>query len=147
MFTKYSLGVRLFFLFFGLFLVSGCMSWGELMYLVFGKTADARLTKVYESTGRTRQYLTVEYSFTEADGRQRTGMDTVSLDWPVPASSKVTVRYRTGEYGDSRLIGNTKWGVLALFGILFGLVAFFAIRLWLEASNAVSENPGKRGKR
>jgi hypothetical protein len=44
-------------------------------------------------------------------------------------------------------VGNTKWGVLALFAIMFGLVAFFAIRLWREASNAVSEKPEKRGKR
>jgi hypothetical protein len=137
-------------IFIALFFISGCMSWGEMMYLIVGKDAEARIAKVYESTRRGRfglargTYLTVEYSFMESDGTQRTGMDSVALDWPVPESGKVRVRYRAGADGESRLAGHVNWGALALFGVSFGFVGFFAFRLWREASDATRERPRKK---
>ena len=62
----------------GLFLITGCMSWGEFMYLVAGNDAQAEVVKAFETTRRGRTRLTVEYTFSEPDGTRRKGTDTVS---------------------------------------------------------------------
>ena len=104
------------------FLVSGCLSWGEFVYLIGGKTADATVTKVVEVTSKrwgveTGKRLEVTYTFTEPDGTPRTGTDTADLNWPIPVSKKTLVQYTPGKDGGSRLSGKVNWIALTVFGV------------------------------
>jgi hypothetical protein len=115
------------------FLLGGCMSWEELMYLLRGRDTRATITKVFETHERRGTALSVEYTFAEPGGGPRRGNHTVSLDWPVPRDKKVTVRYTPGEDGDSRLAGHVRWsGLLTFFGALL-LAVVGAIVLGREA--------------
>ena len=120
-------------------LVSGCLSYGELIYWIAGKDVQADITKTSETQRRrrwltqSRRRLVVEYAFTEPNGARRTGSDTVSNDWPGPKSGKVGVRYTAGENGSSRLAGGVNWVGLALFALSAGAMGFFVGKLYLEA--------------
>jgi hypothetical protein len=119
-----------------LFLVSGCISYGELDYALRGHDAEARVTKAYESRStRGRTSLTVEYEFTEPDGTRRKGMNSVPTDWPVPPDGTVVVRYTAGADGNSRLAGRVNWIGLTLFAISVGAVIVFIVRLLREAAD------------
>jgi hypothetical protein len=133
-----------------IFLISGCISWGELVYLVAGRDTQADLDKAYEVTrgGRFglggRQRLTVDFSFTEPDGTRRTGTDTVRTDWPLPAGGKVPVRYTAGANGSSRLAGHVNWVGLTFFGLSVAAIGMLGVQLWREASDATRERRPKR---
>ena len=129
------------------FLGSGCISWGEFIYLVAGQTAPATVTQVAAPTVRFSRgggrSLEVTYSFTEADGTPRTGSDTVGRDVPVPAS-RTTVQYTPGKGGMSRLAGRTNWVALCVFGgslLAVGVFGFLVVR---RASAEVNDKPKKR---
>src|SRR5262245_31308328 len=123
-----------------LFLVSCYFCYGELIYLLRGKEAYAKLTNAYEvQRGRfgQRTMLTVEYAFTEPDGTRRSDSVTVSPDWEPADNGMVLIQYTPGSDGRSRLSGHVNW-----FGIIFCAVSllalgFFGVRLWREASEAV----------
>lgn len=123
-----------------IFLVSGCISWGELVYLFAGEDAQADIEKAYETTRRGwlggSRRVTVDYTFTEPDGSRRTGTDTVPSDWVLPENGKVPVRYTPGEDGDSRVAGQVNWVALAFFGLSLAAVGWFGFRLWREATEA-----------
>jgi hypothetical protein len=126
------------------FLVSGCISYGEVAYFLNGRDADADVTKVYESRGRRGSTsLTVEYAFVEPDGTRRKGMESVLTDWPVPANGKVGVRYTAGEDGSSRFSGRVRWLGLGLFAVSAGVVVLCAVRLLIEGAS----EPAPRRKR
>jgi hypothetical protein len=133
-----------------LFLVTGCVSWGEFTSLVFGRDIQADVVNSYEVTRKGRfgsnqgQKQVVDYSFTEPDGTRRLGTDTVSTDWTIPAGGKVTVRYTAGVNGNSRLGGHVNWIALSLFGlssISMGVVGFM---LWRTAREATRESRPRR---
>jgi hypothetical protein len=133
-----------------LFLVSGCISYDEFVYLIFGRKTQASVTGVSEVT-RTRRFglsknkvLMVDYSFAEPDGTRRTGSDAVPIDWPRPEGSKVEVQYTRGADGSSRLAGHVNWFGLIFFGVSFASVCVFGYRLWREASEATSGSTSKR---
>ena len=133
-----------------LFLVTGCVSWGEFVYLLAGKTADAKVTKVMEVTKRGRfgistgTQLEVSYEFTEADGTRRTASDTTDVNWPVPASGKTPVQYTAGADGNSRLSGKVNWIALTIFGVSLLAVGWFTFRLIRRASDEVNDKKPKR---
>ncbi|MBX7105945.1 MAG: hypothetical protein K1X57_17820 [Gemmataceae bacterium] len=122
-----------------IFLLSGCISWGELMYLVAGRDAQADVVKAYEVTRGGRfglgghQRLTVEFAFIEPDGTRRIGTDTVPPDWPLATGAKVPVRYTAGAEGRSRLADHANWIGLAVFGVSLASISIFGVRLWREA--------------
>ncbi len=130
-------------------LLSGCFSWGELVYLLFGRDAQADVTKALLVTrgGRLgvggREMLVIEYEFTEPDGIKRGGTDTVPPDWPPPVNGKVPVRYTAGEKGHSRLAGHVSWVALTLFALAAGGVAVFGYRLMREANDATRGRKGR----
>jgi hypothetical protein len=132
------------------FLVSGCVSWGEFAYLLTGKTADAKITKVAEVTKRGRfgistgTQLEVSYEFTEADGTRRTASDTADVNWPVPPSGKTPVQYTPGADGNSRLAGKVNWIALSIFGVALVAVGWFTFRLIRRASAEVNDTKPKR---
>jgi hypothetical protein len=119
------------------FIISGCLSWGELMYLVTGKDAEANIGKVYEVTKKGSKWLSIEYSFSEPDGTSHNGDLNAALDWRPPANGKVPVRYTPGKDGNVRLAGAVNWIALGCFGGSMALVAFFGIRLFLQARREV----------
>jgi len=90
------------------FLVSAFIAYGEMVSLARGRDAQATVKKAYEMR-RDRLFglilvrkLVVDYEFTDAENRHRTGSDEVSGDWPLPPSGFVPVRYTDG---NSRLAG------------------------------------------
>ncbi|VTR99376.1 DUF3592 domain-containing protein [Tuwongella immobilis] len=129
-----------------LFLVSSCLSWGEVAYLLWGRDAQATITKAFTSSAiRSRTVrLTVEYEFTEPDGTRRGGTVDLSPDWPVPASGKVAVRYMPGENGRSRLSGHVHWLGLTLFGLSVGAMGIFAYQMHREANEPARGTRRKR---
>jgi hypothetical protein len=133
-----------------LFLVSCFICYGELIYLVRGRQAQANVTKSYESTRRGRfglsqgTMVTVEYAFAEPDGTRRTGSDTVRPDWPLPSNGTVPVQYTPGEDGRSRLSGHVNWFGPGFFAVSVGVLGFFGYRLWREASEAFEPRKSRR---
>jgi hypothetical protein len=135
-----------------IFLVSGCLSWDELIYLISGRETQADVTKAFEVTKRGRlgmseqRRLTVEYSFADTDGKRRIGTDTVSPDWPLPGGGKVAIQYTAGADGSSRLAGHVHWVGLTLFALSLGAMGIFGFRLWREASEATRDQKPRRKK-
>jgi hypothetical protein len=132
-----------------LFLVSCFICYSELIYLLRGKQIHANVANVYEvHRGRfgQRMMLTVEYSFTEPDGRRRSGSAIVNPDWEAPANGMVVVQYTPGSDGRSRLAGDVNWFGIAFFVASVGVLGFFGYRLWREASEAVRPARSKRRK-
>lgn len=134
----------------GIFLISGCISWGEMVYLVLGKEVQADITKAYEVNRGGKfgiggsQMITVEYSYIEQDGARRTGTDTVPNDWPLPRGGKVPVRYKPGSENGSRLAGHVNWFGLVFFGLSTVSMGIFGFRLWREASDSKGHRKSRR---
>lgn len=134
-----------------LFLVSCCICYDEVIYLLSGREVKANVTRAYEFTRRrfgvvTGKSLTIEYTFTEPDGTHRSGSDTVGTDWEVPATGGIPVRYTPGAEGRSRLAGRVNWVGVGFFVISLGVLGFFGYRLWREASKALGPGKPKRAR-
>ena len=130
-----------------LFLISGCMSYGEITYFLNGHDTEADITKTYESRGRRGgTSLTVEYAFAEPGGTRRKGMSSVATDWSVPNNGKVPVRYTAGADGSSRLAGRVNWIGLGLFAVSVGCVGVFVVRLLREGAAEPEPRRRTRGR-
>jgi len=108
-----------------LFLLGLCLSHAECTYALHGRDGVATVTRT--TADRTRwggRRRTVEYEFTEPDGRRRRDNDVVSADWPLPPDGTVAIRYTPGLTGGSRLAGNVSWFGL---GIFFGSLLLVAV--------------------
>jgi len=129
-------------LLFGLiFLVSGCASYGELKYLIWGQTTDARVVDVTEMrTRRGRSQLQVEYSFTD-NAATRTEFDAVPRSWPGTDGPTVRVQYLPGVPEASRLHGNGGKVWLGAFLACLAIGLFLIFRIWRDARAAVSGAP------
>jgi hypothetical protein len=133
-------------------LVSCCVSYHELVFFLRGQQAKGAVTKAYETILRGRfgsergRALTVEYTYTDADGHMRSDSDTVPLDWSLSPDGSVAIQYLPGAEVQSRLAGHVNSGGIVLFVVMCSVVAFFAYRLWHEASEAT--RPARaRGRR
>jgi hypothetical protein len=123
-----------------LLLVSAFFSWREMKYAVFGKRADAKLVRVYETTeyarrGRTRQRTMVEYQFTDSSGQTRKESDKLSDSATPPSGATVPVQYLAGSPGSSRLPENAQriW-MIVFFGTL-GFLGYKFYRLVQESKS------------
>jgi hypothetical protein len=128
-----------------LFLMSGCFSWGELIYRVSGRTIEAGIVEAKQVTHRGRfgdekpPVLLIHYAFVEPDGTRRNGVDEISPDrFEIPADRKVMVQYTAGPEGSSRLAANASMSGPFVFLIALVLVGFFGYRLFRDASAATS---------
>jgi hypothetical protein len=132
-----------------LFLGSGVYAYSELMYLIRGRDATATVTEANKVTRRGRfgasrgEQIEVEYRFKDTDGNERTGSDRADEDWTVPRDRQVSIRYRPGADGSSRLAGRIGWVSLAVFGVCLAAVCVFGYRLWREANDAYAK-PGRK---
>jgi len=130
-------------LFFGLlFFVSTFFAYKELKYWLRGKTIQADLIDVRETTSADRRHrpmLVVEYGFTAPGATtHRRETDRVSTDWEPPGNKTVIVQYLPGT-DDSRLAGHANVVAVVIFFASFAVTAFFVGRLWLEAREPVAE--------
>ncbi len=84
----------------------------EMLYSLLGKTTDAKVTRQsneHRSAGRhggVRNVVVVEYSFSEAGGRQRQERDEIRSSSGPSISETVPVEYVSGIAGFSRIQGN-----------------------------------------
>lgn len=114
-----------------LFLVSGCLSWGELVYLVSGRDGEATVTKVYEARRRFRTTTYADYTFQDAEGNQR--QDSAAMSDPPAVGGKLAVRYTNGKDGSSRPAGRPNWIGISLFAGSLVWIGVFGFRLFREA--------------
>lgn len=134
------------------FLVSGFFAYGELKFSLWGKTAQANISRTFETEepgrrGRSRPLLAVEYSFTEADGTPRNERDDVPRGSQIPSSGPITVEYLPGVADSSRILGHSsKMAVYVFLGCL-AILAFAGFQLWRMASDAVNDKPRRVGRR
>jgi hypothetical protein len=92
------------------FIISAFLSFSELKYALFSKTAEAKVTGTHDTAetgrqGRRIPLVAVEYQFTEADGTARSERDDVPVDFPLPSGGSVAVQYYPGVADSSRLVG------------------------------------------
>ncbi len=134
-----------------LFLVSLYISYQELVYLLWGRTAQATIVQTYtvEKRGRfglvTGLKRVVEYQFIDSAGNTRKDSDEVSPDWDVPERGTIAVRYTPGRDGRSRLAGHVMWFGPVLLGISLLAIGIVGRRLWKEAVEATQDTrPGRK---
>jgi len=109
-------------------LVAGYFSWQELKYKLWGKTAEATVTRTFEAQrsgrrGRRRTVQVVEYTYSEEGGTPRTAQKDFSLGAQLP-ETRFHVEYLSGE-GVSRVAGDANW---------FAVAGFFGGLAWLGYS-------------
>ena len=125
------------------FLVTGCISYSELAYLLGGHKATARVSRVreVEEVRRigTRTMHAVEYEFTDSRGNHRRGSDRVDVDWPVTEGAMTDVQYRSGTDGDSRLAGHVNWVGSSVFFAAAIYLTIAGYRFWREVSEGAAE--------
>lgn len=141
MFDRETLRLRSFVLTFVLFVISAFLSYNQVRYVVFGRTTDAQLVKVKETTVNSRRgsktVLDVYYRFTDLDGTIRNEEDRVSISWQEPENTAmdgkpmVQIDYIPGSPGSSRLHRREfKWIMPAIFLALLGYLVYQAFRFW-----------------
>ncbi len=127
-----------------IFLFSMYYSYLELKYKIWGATAQATVTRTFESVssgrrGRSTPMLAVEYTFTDSKTGARNERDDVSMDWPVPQGT-VEVEYLPGVVDSSRLKGHSNsFAVWMFFGSL-AWVSFSIYRLAQEANAPIKKS-------
>ena len=118
-----------------LFISSAIFSWTELKYVLFGRTADAIVTRVqptseYAGRGRSRRMLAVEYQFTEPGGEVRRESDRVNPDWPLADDRTAAVQYIAGKPEWSRLKGHNRMFSVYIFLACLVAMAIGAVQFW-----------------
>ncbi|MFK7778754.1 MAG: hypothetical protein QM501_11670 [Gimesia sp.] len=129
------------------FLVTGYLSFQELKFAVWGTTAEANVTRTFETrASRRSRLLAVEYTFTDKEGKHHSERDDVPIDWPTPGP-KVNIQYMPGVEDSSRLEGHSsKIAVWIFFGCCVWL-GYSGFQLYQLASEAVDGPPRRYKKR
>lgn len=125
------------------FLSSAFYFYQELKFTVWGATAEATVTRTFETKERRRQLLAVEYKFRDEDGKRYSERDDVPIDWPVPVDV-VTVEYLPGVDDSSRLEGHSSSAAVWIFLACTAWLAFSGYKIYKDASEAVH---GKKRRR
>ncbi|MBP3956262.1 hypothetical protein J8F10_13310 [Gemmata sp. G18] len=117
-----------------LFLISCFMCYDELAFQISGKQTAATVTKAYpSSTRRGGTETTVEYAWSEPGGAPRKAMFTTDPSWVAPADGKLQIVYTPGADGSSRLLGQVRWGWIAIFVGSLGAAGAFMFLMWRES--------------
>lgn len=131
-----------------IFLISAYYSYQELKYAVWGATAEANVTRTFNTAessrrGRRKNLLAVEYTFTDRDGKQHSERDDIPRNSPTPGP-KVNVEYLPGVEDSSRIEGySSKVAVWIFLGCCI-LLVFAGFKLYQMASEAVDGKPRRR---
>lgn len=124
------------------FLVSGCSALEEVRYSIWGETAEATITRTYETS--LHDDLVVEYQFVEADGASRSEHDKIADDSLLPESDRVPVEYFPGVKDSSRLAANRSMMRVYLFG---GCIVLFGAAIYRLHDEANTPGYGSRRRR
>jgi hypothetical protein len=118
------------------FLFSAYSSWQELKFAMWGTTAEARVTRTFDTAERRRPLLAVEYTFEDRDGRSHSERDDLPASFPDPGDV-VTVEYLPGVEDSSRIEGHSSMASVWVFLACLGWLGYSAFKLYREASEAV----------
>lgn len=121
-----------------LFLISGWYSQWEFRYAIWGQTAEARITRQFETReigrrGPKRPVLVVEYSYTDKSGAQRDEHDRVPTSWQSRLAEVTTIQYLPGVVKSSRLLGHSYLLPVWFFLGTLGWLIYSVYRIYLEA--------------
>ena len=118
------------------FLISAFYSFQEFRYLIFGKTAQATITEIKESTEMTgRRYSrlnkpvqVVKFRFTDQLGNSHQGFDRRPMDWIAPSGS-IKIQYLPGDEFGFRIAGSSfQPSVIAFFmSLAMGIYGVYTI--------------------
>lgn len=116
-----------------LFLLSMCMSWTEIKYLVWAKSAQATTMGTHFEKTRDRNHIehvrqVQEYTFLD-QGILRREADEVPLNWAEPVSGQVRVEYISGKPSESRIVGLHRLALLWVVAF-FGSIAVMAWKIY-----------------
>lgn len=119
-------------------LTSAYLSCVEVKYAIWGKTADAEITRTFEFTeyhrhGLSEEKLAVQYHFREQDGTDRKEVMNRSANWQVPADNRLRIQYLPGEGGAARPAGERSYVALGIFLVSLSVLGFFTVKTWREA--------------
>lgn len=132
------------------FIITGCLSWVELKYAIWGVSTYGNIIEVREtyevgSRGRHIPKQNVHYSFEDRVGQLHDEHENVSMKFPIPAE-KIAVQYLPGVKNSPRI---RSWTYQIPVWIFTGCILFLAVvlaRLAHEASSPPSYGK-KRAKR
>lgn len=122
------------------FLISAYFSFGELKFAIWGKNAEAKITRTHEtrSSGRrAHPMIQIEYQFTEADGTGRSERADVAVDWPVSTTGMMTVQYLPGVADSSRPLGQSKMTAVYVFLAALAWLGFNGYKLCKLANEPI----------
>jgi hypothetical protein len=129
------------------FLVTGYLSFQELKFAVWGTTAEATVTRTFETSSGSRRrpklLLAVEYTFSDEEGQHHSERDDVPSSWPTPGP-KVTIQYMPGVEDSSRLEGHSSQVAVWIFFGCCVWLAYSGFQLYQLASEAVDGPPRRR---
>ncbi len=102
----------------------------ELQYEVWGRTAEAEIIRVRQSSYATddEDLMFVTYRFTEEDGTRREDK-MVRHDWRTPEHEHLMIEYIPGAPGTSRLVGEDESDRVVIFVVM--LVLMVGGIIWL----------------
>lgn len=112
------------------FLVSGCVTLGDLRYRIWGQTVDASISQANVTKklgkGKSTDVLAVDCFFND-NGVERLERVWLPMDVPAPRTT-ISIQYIPGVQGAVRLAGETHLNATYIF--LFGLIAVAAF--WFD---------------
>lgn len=124
-----------------LFLLSGCLTWSELVHLVTAKSGQAKVGEVYKVTKKRmwlrvipvgeRSYFASDCTFTDGENNPR--KHELLFDEPPTPGGTVAISYTNGKDGDCRKAGDIRWWAIGLFVFALGWLGWFGWRLLQEA--------------
>lgn len=123
------------------FLISTAYSWWELKFLIWGRTAQASISRAYETRStsrRGRPRLAVEYTFVDVQTGSRDERDDVRIDWEL-TGDQVLVQYLPGVANSSRLVGNSNQIAVWIFFVCVAWLAYQGVSLYREATEPIQK--------
>lgn len=127
-------------------LISTAYSWWELKYRIWGRTAQASISRAYETRSTSRRgkpRLAVEYTFTDLKSGSRNERDDVRINWPL-SGDEVLVEYIPGVDNSSRLLGNSNQLAVWIFFACVGWLNYQGVALYQEATEPIQKIRNRR---
>lgn len=118
------------------FLFSAYFSWQELKFAMWGESAEARVTRTFETAERRQPLLAVEYTFEDQKGRSYRERDDLPISFSAPGEV-VTVEFLPGVEDSSRIEGHSSMASVWVFLACLSWLGYSSYKLYRETSEAV----------
>jgi hypothetical protein len=133
-----------------LFLITGYFSYKELKYAIWGHSVDAQVTEIKKWVRTSRRsespMIDLTYSYKEADGTGRSGMDSVNESWVQGDLTTVRIQYFAGVEGSSRIKASERLMPVYVFLAAVLWLAYSIFKLVREANTPIARGPGRRAR-